>query len=68
MATEPDSLALYLRQIGRHRLLTRVEEVQLAKRIERGDARAKERMIEANLRLVVSVARRYQHGGVACST
>jgi len=58
-----DGLNLYLQEIGRHRLLTPAEEVQLAKRIERGDARAKERMINANLRLVVSVAKRYQGHG-----
>ena len=61
---EPNSLSLYLREIGRRSLLTPAEEVQLAKRIERGDAQAKQRMIEANLRLVVSVARRYQHRGL----
>jgi RNA polymerase primary sigma factor len=55
-----DPLALYLNEIGRYRLLTRAEEVQLAKRIERGDEQAKERLINANLRLVVSVAKRYQ--------
>jgi RNA polymerase primary sigma factor len=60
----PDSLSLYLREIGRRRLLTAAEEIQLAKRIERGDAEAKRHMIEANLRLVVSVARRYQRRGV----
>jgi RNA polymerase primary sigma factor len=59
-----DSLSLYLREIGRCRLLTPAEEVQLAKRIERGDNGAKQRMIEANLRLVVSIARRYQHRGL----
>ena len=59
-----DSLALYLREIGRYRLLTEVEEVQLAKRIERGDTQAKERLINSNLRLVVSVAKRYQRPGV----
>jgi RNA polymerase primary sigma factor len=53
-------LSLYLREIGRYRLLTRAEEVQLAKRIERGDLQAKERLINANLRLVVSVAKRYR--------
>jgi RNA polymerase primary sigma factor len=60
----PDSLSLYLREIGRRRLLTAAEEVRLAKRIERGDTEAKRHMIEANLRLVVSVARRYQRRGV----
>ena len=55
-----DPLALYLKDIGRYRLLTRAEEVQLAKRIECGDEQAKERLINANLRLVVSVAKRYQ--------
>lgn len=59
-----DGLKLYLQEIGRHRLLTPAEEVQLAKRIERGDAEAKERMINANLRLVVSVAKRYQGHGI----
>jgi RNA polymerase primary sigma factor len=59
-----DGLSLYLQEIGRHRLLTPAEEVQLAKRIERGDAQAKERMINANLRLVVSVAKRYQGHGI----
>src|ERR671911_2749978 len=63
-AVPSDTLALYLREIGRYRLLSRAEEVSLAKRIERGDARAREQLIEANLRLVVSVARRYQHHGV----
>jgi RNA polymerase primary sigma factor len=59
-----DPLALYLREIGRYRLLTRAEEVQLAKRVEHGDERAKERLINANLRLVVSVAKRYQRQGM----
>jgi RNA polymerase primary sigma factor len=63
-AQPPDSLSLYLREVSRRRLLTAAEEVQLAKRIERGDQRAKERMIEANLRLVVYVARHYQHRGL----
>ena len=57
-AVPSDMLALYLREIRRYRLLSRAEEVSLAKRIERGDARAREQLIEANLRLVVSVARR----------
>ena len=59
-----DGLELYLQEIGRHRLLTPAEEVRFAKRIERGDAEAKERMINANLRLVVSVAKRYQGHGI----
>jgi RNA polymerase primary sigma factor len=63
-AQPTDSLSLYLREVSRRRLLTVAEEVQLAKRIERGDHRAKHRMIEANLRLVVSVARKYQHRGL----
>ena len=58
------TLALYLHEIGRYRLLTRAEEVQLAKRIERGDKQAKERLINANLRLVVSVAKHYQRHGI----
>jgi RNA polymerase primary sigma factor len=63
-AATADSLGLYLHEIGRYRLLTQAEEVQLAKRIERGDAQAKERLINSNLRLVVSVAKRYQHHGI----
>ena len=59
-----DSLQLFLNEIGRHALLTAAEEVALAKRVERGDLVAKERMINSNLRLVVSVAKRYQGHGV----
>ncbi len=55
-----DSLQLFLNEIGRHKLLTAAEEVELAKRVERGDPVAKERMINSNLRLVVSIAKRYQ--------
>ena len=55
-----DSLQLFLNEIGRYPLLTAEEEVELAKRIERGDLAAKERMINSNLRLVVSIAKRYQ--------
>src|SRR4051812_44415173 len=63
-AAAANSLSLYLHEIGRYRLLTRAEEVQLAKRIEAGDEQAKERMINANLRLVVSVAKHYQRQGI----
>jgi RNA polymerase primary sigma factor len=59
-----DSLTLFMNEIGRHRLLTAAEEVELAKRIERGDRKAKERMINSNLRLVVSIAKRYQGHGL----
>ena len=55
-----DTLQLFLNEIGRHRLLTPDEEIELARRIERGDLIAKERMINANLRLVVSIAKKYQ--------
>jgi len=55
-----DTLQLFLRDIRRHPLLTADEEVELAKRIERGDLEAKERMVSSNLRLVVSLAKRYQ--------
>jgi len=55
-----DALQLFLNEIGRHRLLTPAEEIDLSKRIERGDLEAKERMINANLRLVVSIAKKYQ--------
>jgi RNA polymerase primary sigma factor len=60
-----DSLTLFMNEIGRYELLTAAEEVELAKRIERGDAEAKARMINSNLRLVVSVAKRYQRPGIA---
>jgi RNA polymerase primary sigma factor len=59
-----DSLQLFLNEAGRYPLLTASEEVELAKRIERGDMAAKERMITSNLRLVVSIARRYQTQGI----
>jgi RNA polymerase primary sigma factor len=55
-----DSLQLFLNDASRYRLLTPAEEIELAKRIERGDAEAKARMINANLRLVVSIAKRFQ--------
>ncbi|HSX47912.1 MAG TPA: RNA polymerase sigma factor RpoD [Candidatus Nanoarchaeia archaeon] len=54
-----DSVRLYLREIGRVPLLTAAEEVELAKRIEKGDKTAKDAMVEANLRLVVSIAKKY---------
>lgn len=57
-----DSVRAYLREIGDYPLLTREEEITLAKRIEDGDVTAKQRMIHSNLRLVVSVAKRYMHG------
>jgi RNA polymerase primary sigma factor len=59
-----DPLQLFLVEIGRRRLLTAAEEVALAKRIERGDSAAKRRMIESNLRLVVSIAKGYRGLGV----
>jgi RNA polymerase primary sigma factor len=61
-----DALQLFLNEAGRHALLTPSEEVELAKRIERGDMAAKERMVTANLRLVVSIARKYQNLGELC--
>jgi RNA polymerase primary sigma factor len=66
LTVEPslDSLRLYLRSIGRVELLTAGEEVSLAKRIERGDMDAKQHMIEANLRLVVSIAKGYLGRGL----
>jgi RNA polymerase primary sigma factor len=59
-----DSLQLFLADVGRHKLLTAADEVMLAKRIERGDPTAKRRMIESNLRLVVSIAKGYRGLGV----
>src|SRR5436190_20834418 len=60
-----DALQLFLNEIGRHPLLTAQEEVELAKRIEKGDREAKEQMINSNLRLVVSIAKRYQGHGLS---
>jgi RNA polymerase primary sigma factor len=57
-------LELFLAELGHHRLLSAAEEVRLAKRVERGDAVAKEEMVNANLRLVVSIAKRYRGRGV----
>jgi RNA polymerase primary sigma factor len=67
LAVEPslDSLRLYLRDIGRVPLLSAAEEVALAKRIEAGDMVAKRRMVEANLRLVVSIAKGYLGRGLS---
>jgi RNA polymerase primary sigma factor len=66
LTVEPsmDSLRLYLRSIGRVDLLTADQEVELAKRIERGDMAAKQHMVEANLRLVVSIAKGYLGRGL----
>ena len=67
LTVEPslDSLRLYLRSIGRVDLLTAPEEIELAKRIERGDIAAKRHMVEANLRLVVSIAKGYLGRGLS---
>jgi RNA polymerase primary sigma factor len=62
--TTTDSLQLFLREAGRHQLLTAAQEVELAKKIERGDAQAKQHMIQANLRLVVSIAKNYRNQGL----
>jgi len=59
-----DALQLFLKDIGKVDLLTAAQEVELAKRIERGDHRAKQEMVEANLRLVVSIAKRYRNQGL----
>jgi RNA polymerase primary sigma factor len=59
-----DSLQLFLKDIGKVDLLTAAQEVELAKRIERGEHRAKQAMVEANLRLVVSIAKKYRNQGL----
>jgi RNA polymerase primary sigma factor len=59
-----DALQLFLREAGRHQLLTAAQEVELAKRIERGDGLAKQQMIQSNLRLVVSIAKNYRNQGL----
>jgi RNA polymerase primary sigma factor len=63
-AMTTDSLQLFLNEAGRYPLLTAAEEVELAKLIERGDKRAKDRMVNSNLRLVVSIAQKYQGHGL----
>jgi RNA polymerase primary sigma factor len=60
-----DALQLFLNEAGRWPLLTKEEEIELAKRVERGDREAKDRMINSNLRLVVSIAKRYQGHGLS---
>ena len=62
--TTTDSLQLFLREAGKHALLTAAQEVELAKKIERGDLMAKQRMIQSNLRLVVSIAKNYRNQGL----
>jgi RNA polymerase primary sigma factor len=62
--TTTDALQLFLREAGRHALLTAAQEVELAKRIERGDEAAKQHMIQSNLRLVVSIAKNYRNQGL----
>jgi RNA polymerase primary sigma factor len=63
-ADPTDALSLFMNRAGHYRLLTAADEVALAKRVERGDAAAKERMINSNLRLVISIAKRYQGHGL----
>jgi RNA polymerase primary sigma factor len=60
-----DSLQLFLNEAGRYPLLTAAEEVELAKRVEQGDKAAKDRMVNSNLRLVVSIAKKYQGHGLS---
>jgi RNA polymerase primary sigma factor len=62
--TTTDALQLFLREAGRHQLLTAPQEVELAKKIERGDMLAKQHMIQSNLRLVVSIAKNYRNQGL----
>ncbi|MFL5969286.1 MAG: sigma-70 family RNA polymerase sigma factor [Gaiellaceae bacterium] len=64
-AATTDALQLFLNEAGRYKLLTASEEVELAKRIERGDKQAKDLMINSNLRLVVSIAKKYQGHGIS---
>jgi RNA polymerase primary sigma factor len=64
LETTTDALQLFLRDAGRHPLLTAAQEVELAKRIERGDGQAKQTMIQSNLRLVVSIAKNYRNQGL----
>jgi RNA polymerase primary sigma factor len=64
-ATTTDALQLFLNEAGRYPLLTAAQEVELAKRIERGDKEAKDLMVNSNLRLVVSIAKKYQGHGLS---
>jgi RNA polymerase primary sigma factor len=64
-AMTSDSLQLFLNEAGRYPLLTAAEEVELAKKVERGDKLAKDRMVNSNLRLVVSIAKKYQGHGLS---
>jgi RNA polymerase primary sigma factor len=64
VASTTDALQLFLNEAGRYKLLTAAEEVELAKRIERGDKAAKDLLINSNLRLVVSIAKKYQGHGL----
>jgi RNA polymerase primary sigma factor len=59
-----DSLQLFLHEVGRYPLLTKSDEIRLAKRVERGDLQAKRQMVESNLRLVVSIAKNYRGQGL----
>ena len=59
-----DSLQLFLHEVGRYPLLTKADEIRLAKRVEKGDMQAKQQMVESNLRLVVSIAKNYRGQGL----
>ena len=61
--SEVDTLKIFFKDVGKSKLLTREEEVSLAKRIENGDTRARDRMISSNIRLAISIAKKYQNKG-----
>src|SRR5690349_9899641 len=61
---ELDSVKIYLKEISRHKLLQPKEEVQLAREVHKGDTVAKRKLVQANLRLVVSIARKYTNKGL----
>lgn len=64
-AVEEDSLRTYLREIGRHRLLNGTEEIELGRAVKQGSVEARRKLIQSNLRLVVSIAKRYNHRGLS---
>lgn len=64
-SSEDDSVRIYLKEIARHKLLNGREEIELARAIRRGDQLARRRLIQANLRLVVSIAKRYRNHGLS---
>src|SRR5262245_6766308 len=62
---DDDSVRIYLKEISRHKLLNGKEEIELARQVKQGDVNARRKLIQANLRLVVSIAKRYRNHGLS---